>query len=385
MNQTITSVLERREIPLSRPDITNLEREAVARVLDSPRLSLGPEVVKFEKMLASYLGARHAVAVNSGTSALHLCVRALGIGDGDEVITTPFSFVASANCILYERARPVFVDIDPSTMNLDAALVEGKISRRTKAILPVHVFGQPSDMIGLQALAEKYQLKIIEDACESIGATCRGKNVGTFGDCSVFAFYPNKQMTTAEGGAIITDNDSLASACRSMRNQGRSEGGTWLAHERLGYNYRLSDIHSALGVAQLSRIEELLDKRKRAAALYARALQQVEGISQPAVIPGTTRSWFVYVVLLDLEFTREQRNRILMGLQQHGVGCSDYFPPIHLQPFYARQFGYRCGDFPVCESISDRTIALPFFGDLEEDDVAYVASVLEIELRKVRG
>jgi len=372
-------------VPLSRPDITRLEREAVARVLDSPRLSLGPEVVKFEKMLASYLGARHTVAVNSGTSALHLCVRALGIGDDDEVITTPFSFVASANCILYERARPVFVDIDPRTMNLDTALVEAKISKRTKAILPVHVFGQPTDMIGLGALADKYRLKVIEDACESIGATCGEKKVGTFGDCSVLAFYPNKQMTTAEGGAIITDNDSVASACRSMRNQGRSEGSTWLAHERLGYNYRLSDIHSALGVAQLSRIEELLDKRKRAADLYARAFEQVEGISLPAVIPETTRSWFVYVVLLDPQFTRDERNQILMGMRQSGIGCSDYFPPIHLQPFYVKQFGYRRGDFPVCESISDRTIALPFFGDLEEEDVAYVASVLETELRKVRA
>jgi perosamine synthetase len=325
------------------------------------------------------------VAVNSGTSGLHLCVKALDIGEGDQVLTTPFSFIASANCILYERARPVFVDIDPLTLNLDVSLIEAKISNRTKAILPVHIFGQPCDMAKLMALARQYNLRVIEDACESIGATCKGQKAGTFGDCSVFAFYPNKQLTTAEGGAILTNNDSIASACRSMRNQGRAEDSTWLAHDRLGYNYRLSDVHSALGAAQLTRIQELLAKRERVANLYARALHNVEGISLPPAIPGTVRSWFVYVILLDPDFTREQRNQILLALQHQGIGCSDYFPPIHLQPFYARQFGYRRGDFPISESVSDRTIALPFFGNLGEEDIAYVVERLEIELQKARS
>lgn len=371
-------------IPLSSPHLTDIEQQAVADVLHSGRLSLGPKVVQFEEMVASYAGARHAIAVSSGTSGLHLCVKALGIGDGDEVITSPFSFVASANCILYERAVPVFVDIDPRTLNLDIRHLESRITDRTKAVLPVHVFGLPCDMRPLMELAARHDLHVIEDACEAIGAKYDGRQVGTFGECGVFAFYPNKQMTTGEGGAIVTDSDAIAAHCRSLRNHGRLDDDPWLAHERLGYNYRLSDIHCALGVAQIGRLEELLSKRRAVAETYSCLLKEVEGITLPCQLTGMTRSWFVYVVLLDVQFSRMRRDRILEGLKARGIGCSNYFPPIHLQPFYARSFGFREGDFPITESVSGRTIALPFYGDLREEDMRYVVDGLRLELENAR-
>ena len=371
-------------IPLSSPHLTDIEQQAVADVLHSGHLSLGPKVLQFEEMVASYAGVRHAIAVSSGTSGLHLCVKALGIGDGDEVITSPFSFVASANCILYERAVPVFVDIDPQTLNLDTRHVEASLTERTKAVLPVHVFGLPCDMRPLMELAVRHDLHVIEDACEAIGAKYDGRQVGTFGECGVFAFYPNKQMTTGEGGVIVTDSDAIAALCRSLRNQGRLDDDPWLAHERLGYNYRLSDIHCALGVAQIGRLEELLSKRRAVAETYNCLLKEVEGITLPCQLTGMTRSWFVYVVLLDVQFSRMRRDRILEGLKARGIGCSNYFPPIHLQPFYARRFGFREGDFPVTESVSGRTIALPFYGDLGEEDMRYVVDGLRLELEKAR-
>lgn len=382
--EKVNMELLKRTIPLSSPDITDHERKAVLAVLNTRHLSLGPKVPEFEKMLADYVGVQHAVAINSGTSGLHLCVKALGITEGDEVITTPFSFVASANCLLYERAVPVFVDIDPVTLNLNVGQIEAKITKKTRAILPVHVFGQPCDMDGVLQVAEQYNLRVIEDACEAIGAIDKGKKVGTLGDCGVFAFYPNKQMTTGEGGALVTNHDEIAALCRSLRNQGRTDGDEWLAHDRLGYNYRLSDIHCALGIAQIERIGELLSKRERVAGLYNRLLREVEGISLPCQVAGTTRSWFVYVVLLDEPFGRAQRDRLLQGLRNRGIGCSNYFPPIHLQPFYASTFGYRKGDFSVTESASDRTVALPFHGNLNEEEVCYVVDGLRQELDKVR-
>lgn len=372
-----------REIPLSSPDITDLERKAVLEVMNTTQLSFGPKMAEFEEMLARYVGARHAIAVNSGTSALHLCVKALGIGEGDEVITTPFSFVASANCLLYERALPVFVDVDPVTFNLDVRQIEAKITARTKAILPVHVFGQPCEMDDLLKVAEKYHLRVIEDACEAVGATYKGRKVGTFGDCGVFAFYPNKQITTGEGGAIVTDSNEITSLCRSLRNQGRADVDIWLAFERLGYNYRLTDIQCALGIAQLMRITELLSKRERVANIYNRLLSHLEDIRLPCQVAGTTPSWFVYVVLLNERFCREQRDRLLRGLKRRGVGCSNYFPPIHLEPFYARAFSYKQGDFPVAESVSDRTVTLPFYGSLGEEEIGYVVESLNSELEKV--
>lgn len=371
-----------REIPLSSPDITDLERKAILEVLNTGNLSLGPKLPEFEEMLAHFVGTRYAVAVNSGTSGLHLCMKALGIADGDEVITTPFSFVASANCILYERAVPVFVDIDPFTLTLDVGQIEAKVTKKTKAILPVHVFGQPCNMDSVLKIAEKYSLQVIEDSCEAIGATYRGRKAGTFGDCGVFAFYPNKQMTTGEGGAIVTDREEIALLCRSLRNQGRGNGQEWLAHERLGYNYRLSDIHCALGIAQLQRINELLSKRQYVAEVYNSLLKNLAGIRIPSAPSDVTISWFVYVIVLEKMFTRNQRDKILINLKKRGICCSNYFPPIHLQPFYASTFGYKRGDFPVTESISDRTIALPFHGNLSKEDIEYVVAGLKEEMEK---
>jgi perosamine synthetase len=364
------------KIPLSQPDLTWVERKAVLDVLDSTYLSLGPKLPEFERAMARYTGVKHAVAVNSGTSALHLIVRALGIGDGDEVITTPFSFIASANCILMERARPVFVDIDPDSYNLDPSNIEAAITPRTKAILAVDVFGRCAAWDQIEAIAERHNLAVIEDSCEAIGAEYRGKRAGSFGAAGCFAFYPNKQMTTGEGGMIVTDRDDIASLCRSMRNQGRDEDQGWLEHARLGFNYRLSDLHCALGLAQLSRLEELLQGRASGAKLYREALQGINGLVLPTEPVEGRMSWFVYVVRLASRFSREDRDRILRGLKSNGIGCNNYFSPIHLQPFYAKTFGYGLGSFPVAEHVSDRTIALPFFSALTGDQVAQVSERL---------
>lgn len=386
-------------IPLSRPDITARERRRVLEVLRTPDLSLGPRLAEFEAKFAAYIGSRYAVAVNSGTSGLHLCVRASGLGDGDEVLTTPFSFVASANCLLFENVRPVFVDIDRKSYNLDLARLEEAVRKhrrrkRLKAMLPVHVFGRPCDLPDIMRLAQENDLTVIEDACEAVGAeikinaTKKGKQewkkAGTFGRCGVFGFYPNKQMTTGEGGMIVTDDRRLAELCRSLRNQGRSRSGSWLRHERLGYNYRLSDINCALGIAQLERIEDLLRKRERVARLYEEKLRDVPDVATPQPEPGKRISWFVYVVRLSDRFRRADRDLVLKKLRQSGIGCSDYFSPIHLQPFYRRTFGYRRGDFPVAESVAERTIALPFYNNLTETEVDVVGETLKNILRSMK-
>jgi perosamine synthetase len=373
-------------IPLSNPDITQQEIDAVVVVLKTPNLSLGPKLPEFENKFADYLGVKHAVAVNSGTSGLHLCVRALGINEGDEVITTPFSFIASANCILFEQAKPIFVDIREDAMNIDENKIEQAITPRTKAILPVHVFGYPCDMDKINAIAKKHGLSVIEDACEAIGAEIKKRKAGAFGDCSVFAFYPNKQMTTGEGGMIVTNDERIDNLARSMRNQGRDNGMNWLGHDRLGYNYRLSDINCALGIAQLSRIEEILGKREKVAETYRSYLSEIEEIILP---PGGSnnikRSWFVYVIRLKDNFSEKQRNTLIQLLRENGVGCNVYFPAIHLQPFYVDQFGYKRGDYPVTEAISDRTIALPFYNNLSEVDISRVATALKNNIKKVAG
>ncbi len=366
------------EIPLSRPDITQKDIDAVVEVLRTPHLSLGPKLSEFERKMAEFTGTQYAVAVNSGTTGLHLCVRALGIREGDEVITTPFSFVASANVMLYERAKPVFVDIDPETLNIDISRIEERIGVATRALLPVHIFGYPCDMEPLVEIAARHHLKIIEDACEAIGAEYKGQKVGTFGDCGVFAFYPNKQMTTGEGGVIVTDNGKIARACSIMRNQGRES--RWLQHPHLGFNYRISDINCALGIAQLERLHEILDRRERVAQMYHERLKGLNSLSVLGSSPTVKRSWFVYVVILDGEFTREDRDRIISELGNKGIQSNDYFVPIHLQPFYRKMFGYKRGDFPVAESISDRTIALPFYNNLGEREIDYVCEHLVGEL-----
>ena len=364
-------------VPLARPDITDLEREAVLRVLETQYLSLGPELPAFEQKLAECAGVPYAVAVNSGTSALHLAVAALGIGPADEVITTPFSFIASANCILFQGATPVFADIDPCTLALDPDLVGECITPRTRAILAVDVFGHPAQWDRLEALAEQYGLALIEDSAEAIGAGFRGRPAGSFGDAAVFAFYPNKQITTGEGGALLTSRPEIAQTARSMRNQGRGEEDGWLHHERLGYNYRLSEINCALGRAQLHRLPELLDARAQVADWYSRALAGIPEIETPIVADDVTMSWFVYVIRLSRDYTTAQRDRVLDFLGERGIGCNKYFPPIHLTSFYQDRFGYQEGDYPVTESVASRSIALPFFGGLEEDEVHYVVSTLK--------
>jgi perosamine synthetase len=368
-------------VPLAAPDITDREIEAVLDVLRSRDLSLGPKVSEFEAAIAAYAGRRYAIAVNSGTSGLHLVVRSLGLGKGDEVITTPFSFVASSNCLLFEHVTPVFVDIDPVSYNIDPDRIEAAITPRTKAILAVDVFGQPADYDRIEEIAARHGLKVIADCCESIGAEYRGERASKRGVAGVFGFYPNKQITTGEGGAIITDDPSIDELCRSMRNQGRSIHGGWLSHERLGYNYRLPDVNCAIGIVQLERIESILERRARVAATYDRLLAGVEEVQTPRILPSVTRmSWFVYVVKLSQAFSRADRDALSHEMRRRGVAVNQYFQPIHLQSFYAAQFGFKPGDFPITENVADRTIALPFYNDLTEDNARTVVEHLKAGL-----
>jgi len=370
------------QIPLSSPDVREEDRDAVLEVLNSPFLSLGPKLPAFEQAVAQVTKSQNAIAVNSGTSGLHLCVKAAGISDGDEVITSPFSFVASANCVLFERGRPVFVDIDPLTYNIDPARIEEAITERTKAILPVHVFGRPCNLSAIMKIAAKRGLTIIEDSCEAIGARYGGRPVGTFGQTGVFAFYPNKQLTTGEGGVIVTNDCEVAERCRAWRNQGRSYGDGWLEHVTIGYNYRLSDINCALGISQLRRLVEVMAARARVAELYAEALRDVPTVIAPPLDePGSTISWFVYVVRLADDFGREHRDAAILELKKRGIGCRNYFPPIHLQPLYRNQFHFHKGEFPITEHVSERTIALPFFNNLSEGEIDFVCATLRNVLR----
>jgi len=363
-------------IPLSSPDVGEEEIRAVVEVMRTPQLSLGPKLPEFEEKVADVAGVSHAVAVNSGTSALHLIVKAMGIGPGYEVITTPFSFVASANCMLFEGATPVFVDIEPQTLNIDVTKIEAAITPRTKAILAVDVFGQPADWDALSELANKHNLRLIEDSAESIGARYKSRPAGGLGDAGLFAFYPNKQITTGEGGVVVTDDEEIARLCRSYRNQGRGEGSAWLQHERMGYNFRLSDINCALGIVQLARLPEILKMRANVAKLYAKYLSEIDGVKVPYVGEHVEMSWFVYVIQLSERHSRADRDGIQRQLTERGIANSNYFSPIHLQPFYAEQYGYKPGDFPVTEQVSDRTIALPFHNRLSEAEIARVAEAL---------
>lgn len=361
------------KIDLSSPDISDAEKNAVIEVLSSNRLSLGPKVDEFERAVAEYVGTRHAIAINSGTSGLHLLIRAIDITNGDEVITTPFSFVASSNCVLYERGRPVFVDIEPDTWNIDPAAMSAAITPRTKALLPVDAFGQVARMDEILALARKHKLRVIEDSCEALGSTYKSRRAGSLADAGVFGFYPNKQITTGEGGMITTNDEQIAARCRSMRNQGRDTM-SWLSHDRLGYNYRLPDINCAIGVVQMRRIEEILSRRDRVAGWYRQRLEGESRISMQRVIPECKLSWFVFVVKLADDYTEDQRNSMLQRLRDSGIGCSNYFAPIHLQKFYREELGYRPGQFPVCERVAARTIALPFHGHLTESNVETVCT-----------
>jgi len=363
------------QIRLARPDITAREIDSVVDVLRSGNLSLGPKLTEFEQAFARYLGRKRAVAVNSGTSGLFLSLLALGIGEGDEVITTPFTFVSSATSIMMTGAKPVFVDIEPATLNMDPQRIEAAMTERTKAILPVEMFGSPAGFDQVCEIAARHHLPVVEDSCEALGSTLYDRKAGTFGTLSVFGFYPNKQITTGEGGMIVTDDDSLADECVLLRNQGR-KGGGWLAHERLGYNFRLSDINCALGLVQLARLEEIIAKRNEVAGWYREILADDDRLILPTDQPGCQTSWFVFVVRLAEQFTRHQRDRLIEAMTQQKIQVSNYFPPVHLQPFIAQRYAHKPGDFPICEAAGRRTIALPFHGQLTPDDVALVCGAL---------
>jgi len=365
------------KIPLSKPDITEKEKKAVLEVLKTSYLSLGPKLREFEEKIAKYIGVEYAIGVNSGTSGLHLIIRALGIKDNDEVITTPFSFISSVNCILYERAKPVFVDIESDTFNINPELVEGLITPRTKAILAVDVFSYPADWDRLEKIAKKHKLFLIEDSAEALGSQYNGKKCGSFGDAAILSFYPNKQITTGEGGMVLTKNKRMADLCRSMANQGRrDENGKWLEHIRLGYNYRLAEMNCALGISQLERLNEIIKKREKVAKLYNKKLKNFSEIGIPYIAPDVKLSWFVYVVRLVKKFSQKKRNKIIEEMDKRGIQCNNYFQPIHLQPFYQKMFGYKVGDFPVCEKVSQQTIALPFFNNLREKEIDFVVKNL---------
>jgi perosamine synthetase len=368
----------RRSVPLASPDIGARELQVVTEVLRSGVLALGGFAQQFEAGIASLAGRREGIACSSGTAGLHLGVRALEICDGDEVVTTPFSFVASANCVMYERAVPRFVDIEEESLGLDPALVEDAATTRTRAILPVHVFGRPCRIDDLIAIARRRGWSVIEDACEGLGSTVGGRPLGSFGDVAVFAFYPNKQITTGEGGMVVTDDAMIAETIRSLRNQGRDSDGTWLRHVRLGYNYRLDELSAALGVAQLERLTELQAGRARVARAYDKALGGLDWVTLPRAGAGESVDWFVYVVRLHPEI---DRNRVIGELAEVGVASRPYFSPLHLQPFYRATFGFAPGDFPVAERVAASTLALPFSSRLADDDVRYVADALRESVR----
>jgi perosamine synthetase len=362
-------------IPLARPYLGAREEELVLEALRSRRLSLGPKLPEFEAMLAARLGADHVSAVASGTAALHLSVRAAGVRAGDEVVTTPFSFVASANCLLYEDATPVFCDIDPRTLNLDPEAAAAVAGERTTGLLPVHIFGYPADMPALEELARARGLWIVEDACEALGAVhADGRAVGARGHLASFGFYPNKQLTTGEGGAVVSPTPELKERIDSERNQGRAPDMGWLDHDRLGFNYRLSDLACALGLAQLERLGEMLAARARIAGLYRQALTGIEGLELPCEdAGGDRRGWFVYVVQLPADVDRDGAVRELRTL---GVDSKPYLPAIHLSPFYRERFGHRDGEFPVCEDVARRSLALPFFPELTDVEVERVVTAV---------
>jgi dTDP-4-amino-4,6-dideoxygalactose transaminase len=380
---------------MSAPDITDAERQAVLDVLFTPNLSMGPQIDAFEKAITEFSGMRYAVAVNSGTAGLHLCVRAAGIGQGDLVVTTPFSFVASTNVMLFEKAIPVFVDVDPVTGNIDPLtaatavreLKEGGSAAKhwlprkgaensgpLKGLLAVDVFGQPADYESLSRTAAEANIPLIEDSCEALGAEYKGRKAGSLAEYGVFAFYPNKQITTGEGGVIVTNDEKAANYMRALRSQGRAPGDTWLQHTYLGYNYRMDEMSAALGLAQMQRIEELLNQRQQVADWYAERLSELHGVEAPQLVKDTTRvSWFVYVVRFDASLNRD---KIAAELGELGIPVRPYFLPIHLQPYMVEQFGYRPGDFPVTEDLGKRGLALPFSGKMTEAQVETVCSAL---------
>lgn len=363
-------------VPLSRPSISPSEIARVRAVMERGRLATGPETAAFETAIADRCGTRHAVAVSSGTAALHLIVRALGLEPGDEVVTTPYSFVASANALLFERLAPVFVDVDPHAYNIDVDAVGAAVTTRTRAVLAVDVFGFPADWTRLTEVARQHGLALIDDACEGLGGSHAGVPLGAWGDAAAFGFYPNKQITTGEGGCVTTDSAEIADFCRSARNQGRSSDDR-MHHTILGYNYRMDEMSAALGVAQLERWEELAAKREAVAASYDEQLADLSDVvRRPPRPAGAGRSWFVYVVELRPPLGRAERDGAIAALAERGIETAPYFPSIHLQPLYRERFGFRPGTFPVSEDVSGRSLALPFFPDLSLEEIGYVVDSL---------
>lgn len=365
-----------REIPLSRPWLDEREEELVLEVLRSGRLSLGPWIDRFEEQVAQRVGAPYAAALSSGTAGLHLLCKIAGLGPGDEVITSPLSFVSSANCFILEGATPVFADVDPVTLNLDPAAVEAAITERTRAIVAVDMFGLPCELVELRAIADEHGLELIEDACESLGAEYRGRPLGAHGTSAVFAFYPNKQMATGEGGVVTTHSEEEWQLLRSLRNQGRSYdgGGGWFHHVRLGLNYRWTDVQAAIGLAQLEKLDRILELRESAAQLYGELVEDVDGVEVPwAADADHKRSWFVYVVKLAAGLDRAA---VMSALRREGVATAEYVPCIHLQPYMREQYGFAPGLCPVAEDVSNRTLALPFFTQIETADQHRVVEVL---------
>jgi perosamine synthetase len=371
-------------IPLSAPDVTEADIDAVVGVLRTPRLSLGPKLEEFEEAVARYVGVPYGVALSSGTAGLHAGLAALGIGEGDEVILPSFTFIAVANAVLHRRARPVFADIDPRTLNLTAESVASAITHRTRAIIAVHTFGCPVDLDPILHIAARHGVKVIEDACEAMGAEHRGRKVGGLSDFGVFGFYPNKPITTGEGGMVVTRDRQLADTIRAIRNQGRRPADGWLDHSLLGYNYRLSEINCALGLSQMKRIDAILARRENRAACYCEHLRTAPELTLPLFKTAEGRvCWFVFVVRLAPCFMQEDRDRILAYMASRGIGCGCYFAPVHRQPLYAA-YADRGQDLTVTEQVAERTLALPFFNRLTDDDIAEVCVTLGAAIDAVR-
>ena len=363
---------------LSSPWLDEREEELVTEVLRSGRLSLGPTIERFEEQFADAVGAPYAAAVSSGTAGLHLLCITAGVAPGDEVVTSPYSFVASANCAIYEGATPVFADVDRRTLNLDPAAVEAAMTDRTRAVVAVDIYGYPCELDELRALCDERGITLIEDACEALGARYKGRIIGSQGPSAVFAFYPNKQITTGEGGMITTHSEDESRLLRSLRNQGRADSGGWLEHVRLGFNYRIDDVRAAIGIGQLEKLEEILASRATVAGRYSQLLRDIEGLELPCADDSDhERSWFVYVVTLPADADRET---VISRLEAHGVQTARYLPCIHLQPYMQQRFGFRVGLCPVAEEMSSRTLALPFHARLDDDDQEYVAATLAAAL-----
>ena len=367
-----------RTIGLSSPWLDDREEELVADVLRSGRLSLGPTIDRFEEAFAEAVDAPYAAAVSSGTAGLHLLCITAGVGPGDEVVTSPYSFVASANCAIYEGATPVFADVDPRTLNLSPEAVEVAITERTRAVVAVDIYGYPCELDDLRKVCDAHGVALIQDACEALGARYKGAAVGSQGPSAVFAFYPNKQITTGEGGMVTTHSESEWRLLRSLRNQGRADSGGWLEHARLGFNYRIDDIRAAIGLGQLEKLDDILSGRAAVAARYAELLSDVPGLELPCADDADhERSWFVYVVTLPEDADREA---VIATLADRGVQTARYLPCIHLQPYMQERFGYRVGLCPVAERLASRTLALPFHARLAQDDQAYVGDALRAAL-----